>query len=651
MNFIVLDIESTGLSWQTDRLHGVAFCADGHAEYFTADKLHQKLEEAVYVSPIVGHNVRFDLKFLHKAGFRIPKDFHDTRVLAHLLDENNETGLKDLVRRYLGEHRLADKAAMDSACGRAGVRNIAELCALDLDGNEKFPPGSFTEVIAKYAIEDARNTYDLFNRLCDLLGQDEQLVRYYQEEAQPFERVLLDMELRGVRVDSGVLDTYGQELRQKQAQLEADMTTLCAAEINAVEEELYEKAKEKRKSSKGKESVLRRSDKYSTKFLFSSSKHTGELLYTRLGVGGRQTAKGNWDTSEATLAALKESTAPKAKAFLELFSEWRGVQKNLSTYVDGMKERIHNGRIHSSYGQYTVTGRTHSSDPNMQNIPRGSVVKRAFVPADGNCLVYFDYSQIELRIAAHLSQDETMLQWFRLGIDPHQDLANKIGADRQVGKTMNFLTIYDGKQGRLHDAFLQAGITKYSVDDCKELLAQYWEQVPGYRSYLDAQLRIVRDEKALRSATGRMRRLPDIEYGNGLDWRSRVFRGSGQLVEGLRAYTGEYLAPAELFERASIRYSHAKKQAFNFPIQHLGATIMKRALMELRNKGYDVVTSVHDSATIELPIPELARVSEITKIAENAMKLSVPLKVDVKILNSLDEKDLLSSTHDISLVS
>jgi DNA polymerase I len=651
LNFLVVDIETTGLDWKRDRIHGVAMCwgsGPEQSEYYAVNK--DLFEEFVngydkLGLPVVGHNVRFDLKFLSAAGFSIPNDVHDTRILAHLLDENNGTGLKELVPRYLGEGRLSDKAALDAACGRAGVRNIAELCALDLDGNEQFPPGSFTDIIARYAIEDAKNTYDLFLVLSEAVSKDEGLANYYIEEAQPFERILLNMELRGMAVDTQVLDNFGAELRQRQAELETEMTAVAATEINTIEEELYEKAKGKRKSTKGKESVRRRDGKFNTVFLFSSSGHIGSLVYERLGAAHRTTAKGNWDTSEATLQSLKDVASEKLKAFLDLFFEWRSVQKNLSTYVDGYKEHIRDGRIHASYNQFQTTGRLASSAPNVQNIPRGSVVKRAFKPAPGKVFVYFDYSQIELRIAAHLSQDENMLSWFQRNMDPHQDTADLLGITRQAAKRLNFLFIYDGKQGRLHESFLQDGITDYSLDDCKQILSNLWARLPGYKQYLNGQLQEVRSNGGLVSSTGRVRRLPDIEYGDCLDWRTRSFRGNGRLVEGLRAYPGEYLSPETMFERASIRYSHAKKQAYNFPVQHMGAHIMKCALMGLAAAGYDIVTTVHDSGIVELSLDRLGELDRIRDIVETAAVLSIPLKADLKLLASLDEKDLISESN------
>lgn len=647
MDYLVIDCETSGLDWKRDKLHGLAVCFNGHAEYYAANDFPIALLGALSDSsiPKVGHNLRFDLKFLRAAGIEVAGEYHDTRVMAHLLDEDGSTGLKDLTARYLGEGRLGNKAALDSACGKAGARNIAELCDKDIALNY----GPYFQVIALYACEDVKNTESLFELFSSTIAKDEDLARYYQQEAQPFERVLLDLELNGIGVDVSVLDAYGVELRSNIAALEADMSRLAAAHINDIEENLYETARAKRKSTKGKDAVLRRSDKHNTRFLFSSGTHIGRLVYEKFGAPVRRTAKGNFDTAELTLDAIRQEATPPLKDFLEQFFTWRSLNKVLGTYVNGLKERLYDNRIYASYGQYTVTGRTHSSDPNMQNLPRGSIVKRAFVPASGNVFVYFDYSQIELRIAAHLSQDNTMLSWFQRNIDPHQDLANRVGIDRQTAKAMNFLTIYDGKYKRLHESLLSAGVTTYDEDGCKQLLSAYWENVPGYRTYLDDQLALVRSERCLRSSTGRIRRLPDIAYGDHLDWRTRSFRGPGWLVEGLRAYTGEYLSPEGLFERASIRYSHAKKQAFNFPVQHLGAHIMKRALLALREAGFVVVTSVHDSAVVELPIDQIARVSEITRIAESAMQISVPLKVDVKILNSLDEKDLFSLSENLRL--
>lgn len=639
MDFIVIDVETTGLSWQRDKLHGLGVCVGGLTHYYSAQNIPDDLKAALAnpAIPKVGHNVRFDLKFLHAAGIQVSGDVHDTMLLAHLLDENGGVGLKELVPRYLGANRLGDKAAMDAACGLAGARNIAELSAADLDGPLQ---GQFFNVIGRYCEEDCLNTHDLFLLLSSKLGQDEGLTAYYMNEIVPFEKCLLDIELEGCFINEAALDKYGAELRIEQTQLEAQMHELAADKIAEIEESLYESAKAKRKTPKGKEKVLRRSNAYSTIFCFSSGPHIGRLLYEGFTFPAVRTAKGNYDTSEATLSSLKGNG--RAEEFLKVFFKWRAAQKNLSTYVDGLREHIVNGKIHSNYGQTTATARTKSSAPNMQNLPRGSVVKQAFLPAKGNVYVYFDYSQVELRIAAHLSQDSTMLSWFNLGIDPHQMIATQLGVDRQVGKTINFLAIYDGKQVRLHQSLVDVGITQYTPEDCKEILKGYWKEITEYRAYLDAQLALVRKEKRLVSSTGRIRRLPDIVYGDYLDWRNRTFTGSASLINGLKAYSSEYLTHDTVFERASIRYSHAKKQAFNFPVQHLGAAIMKNSIIELRKQGYVVVTTVHDSVVVSLPVERIGEVQNIQRIAENAYKLSVPLKCDVKILNSLDEKDLFS---------
>lgn len=639
MNFLVVDIETTGLDFRTERIHGVGLrwgTGPDEACYYRVEELPE-IDPNI---PWVLANGRFDIKFLAKAGIPIPHEWHDVRLMGHLLDENNSTGLKEMTERYLGQGRLGDKAALDSTFNKAEVHNIAQLCAKDLDSAD----APYRDIIGNYCNEDTLNTYELFMLLGEKLYEDQELARYYVEEAQPFERVMLDMELEGMRVDVSVLDNYGEGLRKQQAQLELDMAVACAAEVNKIEEELYAAALEKRKSPKGKAAVNRRSTQYGTAFSFASPKHVGKLVYEELGAELKTTSKGSFALDEASLQTLRDKSEGKLKAFLELFASWRGVQKELTTYVDGLKEHVVDGKVNSLYGQYTVTGRTHSSAPNVQNLPRGSTIKRAFIPAEGNCFIYFDYSQIELRIAAHLSQDPTMLSWFRLGIDPHQDLANKIGVERQVAKGINFLGIYDGKAFRLHETLLQAGITRLSVDDCAELLRVYWEAIPHYKQYLKAQLDEVRNTQTLRSQTGRLRRLPDIEFGDVLDWRFRTVRGAtAKQIEALRTYPSEYLGDAELFERASRRYSHAKKQAYNFPVQHLGATIMKKALMALRARGYTIVTSVHDSAVIEVAKEHVGpAVLEIQAIAESAMELSVPLKVDIKILASLDEKNLYS---------
>jgi DNA polymerase-1 len=269
--------------------------------------------------------------------------------------------------------------------------------------------------------------------------------------------------------------------------------------------------------------------------------------------------------------------------------------------------------------------------------------------------VYADYSQVELRIAAHLSQDPKMLEAFQLDLDPHKITAASMfkvaesdvtKEQRQAGKTTNFLLIFDGGPGRLQEQLSSVGLS-YTMQECKEFRNAYFAAYPRYREHLGEILETVSRMGALVSECGRLRRLPEIVYGRWLTWdrrlNRRVFNGPPELAAKLHNFPGEKVSEYELSERAGKKFSHAKKQAYNFPVQSLGASITKRAIIALQAQGFTVRSTVHDSIIVEALASEAAQAAAAVKATmEGAYLLSVPLKVDVKILNSLDESDTFS---------
>jgi DNA polymerase-1 len=239
----------------------------------------------------------------------------------------------------------------------------------------------------------------------------------------------------------------------------------------------------------------------------------------------------------------------------------------------------------------------------MQNLPRGRDIKQFFIPDAGQIFVYFDYSQLELRLAAHLSQDPLLMKGYNEGVDLHQMTADAIGADRQVGKAVNFAMIYDASAYRL------SSMIEKSVDDCQHIINEFYNLYKGYKKYLAAQRRFMEVHSCVISEAGRVRRLADLQ----------------------RAPT------------MSKEWRHALKQGYNFPIQSLGASITKRAMIELHRRKFRIVTQVHDSVVITLPEHELGKAKEIQQIAETVYKVSVPLKADVKLLTSLAESDIIQT--------
>lgn len=631
MNIIALDIETTGLNPKTDRIHGVGIAeynAEGKIETKYLDVNNQWLRQylADPSNHIVGHNVRFDLKFLIMAGFKINCTFWDTKLLAQLIDENRLLGLKDLVPVYIKDkNALYNKRELDSAVGKIQGKSVADLCAYDLADEDE----TYYHTIAKYCEEDCKNTLMLWECLTKEIkvidskmkacGYTQTPLTYYTDETMPLERVLMGMELHGIHVDEASLRSYREKLLSENKQYMAQMSLLAAKEIHAIEEDLYEKVIATKKSEKGKANVVKRSEKYKTKFNWQSSDHLSELIFTRLGISEKaveKTETGKPSTSEASLDTLSKSLDQNhlLARILTSYKAWKKNIKLITTYTGdakGLLSHIHGDRVYADYLQAgrgkegtnggTVTGRLSSRNPNMQQLPRGSEIKKFFIPDPGHIFVYFDYSQLELRLAAHLSKDPLLMRGFNEGIDLHQMTADVIGMDRQVGKATNFAMIYDASAYRL------SSMIEKSVDDCQFIINEFFNLYKGYKRYLNQQRRFIEVNGLVVSETGRVRRLPEIhrQPTNTKEWR------------------------------------HALKQGYNFPIQSLGASITKRAMIELEKRGVQIVTQVHDSVVISLPENKLDKVAEIQHVAETIYPISVPLKADIKLLTSLSESDIL----------
>lgn len=676
MKLLFLDIETTGLDWKSDSIHGIGYAYEEDEVSYT--DLYNLTPNSTLLSdladpsiPKIGCNVRFDLRFLKRAGLEVAGPIWDIKILAQLLDENSPLGLKELTARYLGEGNLDEKSDIDRAVSLAGVKHVGDLCRLDIS-----KPGLYYDLIARYCCEDVNNTLKLFHMFVDLVkdmdrrwkeerGVSKGPLDYLKEEAFPVEEALFHMETRGIKIDPKAIADTQKLLKAEHERLLFDLNFTYQKQIVQVEEGLYEKALEKRKTEKGKSKVLRSSDSYSTKFMWSSSQHVGKLIYETFEVPPKlvsKTKSGLYSTGDFELSALKEALPPThpLQDFLSLFNKYRASAKLLSTYASpdsGLLQEISDGRIYSLYLQAgsskeggvggTATGRLSSQSPNMQNLPRAGGIKKFFVPdSEDKVFAYFDYSQVELRIAAHLSQDKELVNAYTKGLDLHSLTASGIFGktvdrvskeERQAAKTINFAMIYDAKAYRL---WQELGPLGYSLDDCEQMRKAFFEKYSGYKAFLKRVLKYVQEYGCVISETGRVRRLPDIEYGDALNWQTRTVDCSKELYERLRAFPQERLSPAEAFIRAKKKFNHATKQAYNFPIQGLGASITKRAMIELNGAGYDLITQVHDSIVIQLHKENsIDCLAEIRHTMERSYRLTVPLVAEGKLIKSLDESD------------
>jgi len=570
------DTETTGLEPMQARLVGMSFAFGDSAWYLPlaheypgapaqvgVDKalamLKPWLESASHAK--VGQNLKFDAHILANHGVALRGVAHDTVLEAYVVEVQERRDLDSLAARHLGWKNVT----YDEVTGKGA--NRISFAAVDI--------ARATE----YAAEDADCALSLHARLYPRISADEKLRFVYEKIEVPVMPVLFRIERNGVLLDAAKLDAQSHELGK---------------EMLAAEQKAYEAAGQP--------------------FNLSSPKQLGEILFEKQKLPvKKKTPKGQPSTDEDVLAELAlDFPLPK------LLLEYRGLAKLKSTYTDKLPRMVDakTGRVHTTYSQAgAVTGRLASNDPNLQNIPirtpQGRRIREAFIAPPGSKIVSADYSQIELRIMAHLSEDKGLRHAFEHGHDVHQATAaevfgvplDKVSKDeRRTAKVINFGLIYG------MSAFGLAQNLNLERATAQAYIESYFTRYPGVKKFMDETREKARSLGYVETVFGRRLRLPEIQSGS----------------------------PA--------RRQAAERAAINAPMQGTAADLIKMAMvavqdwLEERNLKTLLIMQVHDELVLEVPENELADVRQkVKELMQNIAKLEVPLIVDTGVGDNWDQ--------------
>ena len=571
------DTETTALDYMQAELVGLSFAIDSYEaayvpvahDYMGAPEQLDRSWVLEQLKPIlenpkikkIGQNLKYDMNILAPYGITLRGVAFDTMLESYVLDSvASRHDMDTLARRYLNRPTLS-------------FEEIAGKGAKQLTFNQ-IP----LEQAALYAAEDADITLQLHQAIWPQLEAIPSLTKVFHDIEMPLVPVLARMELNGCHIDVNMLRHQSQELASKMAELESQAYELAGEEFN-----------------------------------LSSPKQLGEILFAKQGLPVlKKTPKGAPSTAEAVLAELAlEYELPS------VIMAYRGMAKLKSTYTDKLPELVDKeGRLHTSYHQaVTATGRLSSSDPNLQNIPvrtaEGRRIRQAFTAGPGHKIVAADYSQIELRIMAHLSNDASLQQAFADGLDIHSATAAEVwglpledvtSEVRNNAKAINFGLIYGMSAFGLAK---QLGITRYQAQD---YIDRYFERYPGVQEYMDNTRKLAAEQGYVETLFGRRLYLPEINSRNGM------------------------------------RRQAAERTAINAPMQGTAADIIKRAMITvdawLEQSGLParMVMQVHDELVFEVEESAVdTLVAELRKQMEGAASLLVPLVVDTGVGDNWDE--------------
>ncbi|HEY5672800.1 MAG TPA: DNA polymerase I [Malonomonas sp.] len=565
-----IDTETTSLVAVQAELVGLSFAVEaGHGWYLPIGHMYlgvpQQLPKQLVLEKLrplledpqlqkIGQNIKYDALVLRNAGIELAGISLDTMLLSYVTHpEARSHGLDALATEHLN-HRMIPYAEMTGSGKK-------QICFSEVE----------VEKATVYAAEDADITLQLAEKLLPELsaGLPEKLLF---EVDMPLVEVLIRMEWQGIRIDADFLGQLSAELAGKLVALEAEIFALAGGPFN-----------------------------------INSPKQLGEVLFEKLGLPKGKKTKTGWSTNVEVLTDLADQHEIAAKIL-----DYRSVSKLKSTYTDALPKMINpaSGRIHTSFNQaVTTTGRLSSSDPNLQNIPirtaEGRRIREAFIPEEGWTLLSADYSQVELRVMAHMANVPALKESFVAGEDIHRRTASEIfgmfpelvtDEMRRRAKTINFGVLYG------MGSFSLAKDLGVSRKEAQQFIDDYFERYPAVLEYLEAKKAEAREHQYVTTILGRRCAIPEINSKNG------AFR------------------------------SFAERNAINYPIQGSAADIIKVAMVNIDRRLREeklrarMLLQVHDELVFEVPQEELEQVRELVRLEmENAVPLDLPLKVDIGV--------------------
>lgn len=581
------DTETTSTDVMNAELVGVSFAIDGHKAWYVPVPANQTEAKAILeeIRPLleneaalkVAQNLKYDYSVLKRCGIEVADPCFDTMIAHYLLEPEQPHNMDYLSEIYLRYKTIPTSALIETNKKKQHKEFVEDLFAMaeeetELNDRPLTMRDCPVEQVAEYCCEDSDVTFQLY-QLFDKMLKEQKLQKLFNEIEMPLVKVLGDMELTGVRLDTTALKESEGVLNNELKRLESELTRLAGHTFNPL-----------------------------------SPKAVGVVLYDEQKMDPKNKQR---STAEEILQQLKLKVAdkPEQVEIIDDILSYRGIKKLLSTYIEALPQEINprTGRIHAQFNQtVTSTGRLSSSNPNLQNIPirdeMGRELRKAFIPDNGEVFFSADYSQIELRLMAHLSQDPNMVEAFLSGEDIHRATAAKIyhlpldevsKLQRTKAKTANFGIIYG------ISTFGLASRLNIPRSEAKELIDGYFATYPKIKEYMEKSIEVAREKGFVETLFGRKRMLPDIHSAN-----------------------------------ATVR-GYAERNAINAPIQGTAADIIKIAMVRIARRlkseklQAKLLIQVHDELNFSVPATELEKLQQLVlEEMAAAVQLTVPLIAD-----------------------